>query len=46
MTARALDAFGTVLFRGLAVLRLLVVTFTVAYVAVWWHDWYYPQTAT
>jgi len=40
MTARALDAFGTVIFRGLAVLRLLVIAFTVAYVAIWWHDWY------
>lgn len=40
MTARALDAFATVIFRGLAILRALVVLYTVAYVAVWWHDWY------
>jgi signal transduction histidine kinase len=40
MTARALDAFATVIFRGLAILRALVVLYAVAYVAVWWHDWY------
>ncbi|WP_045877721.1 histidine kinase [Pseudofrankia sp. DC12] len=43
MTARALDAFASVIFRGLAVLRALVVLYAVAYVAVWWHDWYGPH---
>lgn len=40
MPARALDTFSAVYFRGLAVLRALVVLFTVSYVGIWWRDWY------
>ncbi|MBL7497667.1 ATP-binding protein [Frankia nepalensis] len=40
MGARALDTCATVIFRGLAVLRGLALVFTVAYVAIWWRDWY------
>jgi signal transduction histidine kinase len=42
-TARALDTFGAVIFRGMAVLRLGAIAYTATYVGIWWHSWYGPR---